>query len=149
MRLVDKDDCRDDCVSCYLRPLNLWLRADMSGGAGARQARFHEAVVRHARHIISAAHRRKSVPLFLEAVSVTDLTEIWMEAIRLTGQGFKVEVSFEASGTPASAERQYEHHLMWCGAGISQLMHWNYRHRLLDGLPALLCGPDQTMLTAA
>ncbi|MGK3114763.1 MerR family transcriptional regulator [Candidatus Pantoea formicae] len=149
IRLIGNDYCGDDFVNCYLRPLNLWLRADMSHGAEERQARFHQAVVKHARHIISAAHRRKSVPLFLEAVSVTDTTEIWMEAIRLTGQGFRVEISSEVTGVPANAERYYEHHLMWCGAGISQLMHWNYRHRLLDGLPALLCGPEQAILTAA
>lgn len=149
IRQVGTDYSGDDFVNRYLRPLNLWLRADSSNGAAQRQDRFHRAVLFHASKVIDAAHRRKTVPLFLEAVSVTDPTEIWMEAIRLTGQGCRVEVSSEATGVPANPQKHYEHHLMWCGAGISQLMFWNYRHRLRDGLPALLGGPDQTMVTAA
>lgn len=149
IRQVGTDYCGDDFVNSYLRPLNLWLREDASEGAAERQSRFHLAVIRHARRVMDASNRRNAVPLFLEAVSVSDLTEIWMEAIRLTGQGFRVELAFDVTGLPANARKHYEHHLMWCGAGITPLMHWNYRHRLLDGLPAMLCGPDQTMLAAA
>lgn len=149
IRQVGTDYSSDDFVNQYLRPLNLWLRTDNSEGADLRLERFHRAVLHHALSGMNAAQRRKAVPLFLEAISVTDPTEIWMEAIRLTGQGCRVEVSSEVTGVPAHPQKYYEHHLMWCGAGISQLMFWNYRHRLREGLPALLSGPNQTMLTAA
>lgn len=148
LRQVGNDYSSEAFVNDYLRPLNLWLRADISSGATARQARFHAAVVHHAQCAMSAALRRKSVPLFLEAVSVNDATEIWMESIRLIGQGFRVEVASEVKGVPATAVRRHAHHLMWCGAGISQLMQWNYRHKVREGIPALLCGPDQTLQRA-
>lgn len=145
IRQIGRDYSGEDFVNAYLRPLNLWLRADLRDGSEIRQGRFHSAVVRHARDEMNAAHRRRAVPLFLEAVSVTDLTEIWMEAIRLTGQGFRVEISPHASGEPAIAEQYYEHHLMWCGNGISDLMNTIFRSRHQAGHPALLCGPDQTI----
>ena len=148
MRQMGNDYCGDDFVNAYLRPLNLWLRTDTSPGASLRLARFHAAVVSHAQCVMRSSARRKSVPLFLEAVSVTDPTEIWMEAIRLTGQGCRVELSSEATGIPASPLRRYEHHLMWCGAGLPLLMRWNYRNRLRDNQPVMLCGPDQTLLPA-
>ncbi|MCE0491055.1 MerR family transcriptional regulator [Pantoea sp. Mb-10] len=149
LQQVGNDYSSEAFVNDYLRPLNLWLRSDVSEGANERQTRFHAAVMHHAQRTMSAAFRRKSIPLFLEAVSVNDATEIWMESIRLVGQGFRVEVASEAKGVPATASYRHAHHLMWCGAGISQLMQWNYRHKLKDGIPALLCGPNQTLLQAA
>ena len=146
VRQMGNDYSGDDFVNAYLRPLNLWLRTDISPGASLRLARFHATVVSHAQCIMRSAARRQSVPLFLEAVSVTDPTEIWMEAIRLTGQGCRVELSSEVTGIPASPSRRYEHHLMWCGAGLSPLMRWNYRERLRDNQRVMLCGPDQTLL---
>jgi len=41
IRRVGNDYCGDDFVNCYLRPLNLWLRTDLTEGADKRQARFH------------------------------------------------------------------------------------------------------------
>lgn len=149
VRQMGSDYCGDDFVNAYLKPLNLWLRDDTSSGAALRQTRFHAAVVTYAKTIMSAATRRKSVPVFLEAISVSDTTEIWMEAIRLTGQGCRVEIAENATGVPASALCRHEHHLMWCGAGISQLMQWNYREKRRNDRPVMLCGPDQALLLAA
>jgi len=149
LRQMGRDYCGDDFVNSYLRPLNLWLRSDHSEGASERLVRFHDAVILHAKDVMRAAGRRKSVPVFLEAVTVTDPTEIWLEAIRLTGQGCRVEISSETTGLPASASLKKEHHLMWCGAGISQLMQWNYREKLRNSEPVMLSGPDQELLLAA
>lgn len=146
LRQMGNDYCGDDFVNAYLRPLNLWLRSDHSNGASHRLVRFHDAVILHAENVMRASDRRKSVPVFLEAVSVTDETEIWLEAIRLTGQGCRVEVSGETTGIPATALRKRDHHLMWCGAGISQLMQWNYREKLRNNEPVMLSGPDQRLL---
>ncbi len=110
-----------------------------------RQERFHNAVVRLAHSMMNASYRRHAVPVFLEAVSVEDATEIWMEAIRLTGQGCRVEVSPDVTGYPVSASERHKHHLMWCGAGISPLMKWSFRQKRREDLPVLLCGPDQSL----
>lgn len=149
MRQMGSDYCGDDFVNAYLRPLNLRLRSDTGCGAALRQARFHAAVVLYAKTVMSAATRRKSVPVFLEAVSVSDATEIWMEAIRLTGQGCRIEMAENVTGLPAMALRRHEHHLMWCGAGISQLMKWSYREKRRNDQPVMLCGPDQALSSAA
>lgn len=148
IRQTGHDYVCDDFINDFLRPTGLWLRSDLSAGAADRLARFHTTVVLHAGRVMSAATRRKSVPVFLEAISVNDPTEIWMEAIRLTGQGCRVELSAAVTEIPATPELRYEHHLMWCGAGINLLMRWNFRHRLGDGMPVMLCGPDQALRTA-
>jgi len=142
LQMMNTDYCGDDYVNRYLRPLNLWLRSDVSEGAAQRQQRFHTAVLQQWERLALAARRRSTVPLFLEAVSVTDETEIWMEAIRLNGQGFRVEVSAVASGVPAMALRRFEHHLMWCGDGISASMKAAFNARLEAGEPVMLTGSD-------
>lgn len=149
LQQMGSDYSGDDFVNAYLKPLNLLLRNDHSAGADARQTRFHDAVVFHARCIMRASERRKTVPVFLEAISVTDATEIWFEAIRLTGQGCRVEISENVTGLPATSVYRHDHHMMWCGAGISQLMQWNFREKLRNDKPVMLSGPDRTVLTAA
>ncbi|WP_409519990.1 MerR family transcriptional regulator [Pantoea sp.] len=130
----------DDLVNALLRPLNNWLRSDHRAGAAKRLARFHYAVVRHACRAMHLSKKQK-IDLRLEAVSVNDATEIWLEAIRLTGQGFHVELLLQAA-TPAQRLQQSTHHLMWCGAGISAETKAGLSARLESGDPVLLCGPD-------
>ncbi|WP_370425790.1 MerR family transcriptional regulator (plasmid) [Pantoea vagans] len=142
LQMMNTDYCGDDYVNRYLRPLNLWLRSDLSEGAAQRQQRFHSAVIGQWERLSLAARRRSTVPLFLEAVSVTDETEIWMEAIRLNGQGFRVEVAAAACGIPAVAHRRFEHHLMWCGDGISASMKAAFHASLEAGDPVMLTGTN-------
>lgn len=129
-------------VNCLLRPLNLWLRSDNSAGAVFRLARFHAAVLHHAGRVMALSERQKSVPIFLETASTTNETEIWLEAIRLTGQGCRVEISPNVTQVPAEPTRKYEHHLVWCGAGISRDMKQYFKRKLDQDYPVMLCGTD-------
>lgn len=149
LQMMGTDYCGDDYVNCYLRPLNLWLRTDLSEGATLRQQRFHKAVVVQWKRLALNAQRRSTVPLFLEAVSVMDDTEIWMEAIRLNGQGFRVEVAPVASGLPAVAHRRFDHHLMWCGDGISASMKAVFQSSLAAGKPIMLTGFNTGLKSSA
>lgn len=143
MRKIDHDYCGDDYINHVLRPLNKWLREqDTMAGATRRLARFHEAVLHRAHCVMRDGYRNKRVPLFLEAISVADETDVWMEAIRLTRQGFDVELSSQVCDSPAVSTQSYEHHLLWCGRGISSNKHSQFLEKLNAGQPIRLCGPD-------
>lgn len=131
----------DDFVLRLLLPLHQWLREDTRAGACRRIERFHHLIVAHAGMMMRNATRTAGIPLLLENVSEKNPTEIWLEAIRLSGQGFCVEVrAFSAICQQATA---HQHHLYWCGAGLTEMMHEHYLTRLNDGHPVLLCGPDR------
>lgn len=137
-------------INSLLRPLNLWLRSDVGPGASLRLARFHTAVLRHADRMMALSEKQKCVPVFLEAASTTDDTEIWLETIRLIGQGCRVELSAEVTDIPAKPTRKYEHHLIWCGAGLSAGMKKHYIRKLAQDYPVMLCGTNtQACLTPA
>jgi len=141
LRKLSSNFTGDDFVLQLLLPLNQWLRDDRRAGANRRLERFHLLMVAYAGSLIRNATRAAAVPLLLENVSEKNNTEIWLEAIRLSGQGFCVEVRpFSAVLHPASA---HQHHLLWCGAGITELMHQHYMTHLDKGHPVLLCGPDR------
>ncbi|WP_220266864.1 transcriptional regulator [Enterobacter sp. Colony194] len=143
MRKIDHDYCGDDYINQVLRPLNKWLREqDTMSGATRRLARFHEAVLHRAHCVMRDGSRNKCVPLFLEAISVADETDVWMEAIRLTRQGFDVELSSQICDSPAVSTQSYEHHLLWCSHGISSNKHSQFLEKLNAGQPIRLCGPD-------
>ena len=134
----------DDFVFQLLRPLNQWLRDDTRFGACRRKARFHTLILDHANSVIRSATRHAAVPLLLESLSERDETEVWLEAIRLSGQGFCVEIRALAQSAHPAA-RPYDHHLLWCGAGLTELMHQNFLTRLEDGQHVMLCGPDSRL----
>ena len=141
LRKLASNFAGDDFVLRLLLPLNQWLRDDTRTGACGRLARFHSLIVAHAGSLIRSAARTAAVPLLLENVSEKNQTEIWLEAIRLSGQGFCVEMqSADAINSSASS---HPHHLLWCGAGLTEFMHEHYLTRLNKGESVLLCGPDR------
>lgn len=134
----------DDFVINLLRPLSLWVYADRRRGASRRLDRFEHIVQQQADKVMRGSLRNESsIPLFLEAVSVLDKTEIWLEAIRLTAMGFNVAVDSRATGQPAVKTELHQHHVMWCGAGISQQMQDYFEQQSQDGHPVMLSGPDR------
>lgn len=134
----------DDFVFQLLQPLNRWLQDDTRFGADRRMARFHTLILEHAGCVIRSATRLAAVPLLLECLSERNQTEIWLEAIRLSSMGFCVEIRVLAA-TAARSTRPYEHHLLWCGAGMTELMHQNFQTRLGEGQHVMLCGPDSRL----
>lgn len=141
MRRIDHNYCGDDYINRLLRPLNAWLREDTRSGAARRITRFHEAVMHRAHCVMRYSERHAMVPLLLEAVTVSDETDIWLEAIRLTREGFDVDVAAQTDEA-VTPTRSYEHHLLWCSAGISGVKHDRFRQQLEAGQPVRLCGPD-------
>lgn len=145
LRQMTRDYSSEDYVNYLLKPLNVLLGEDSSPAGQAKKALFHQLVKQQALRAMLDSERQKTVPLFLETVSVNDETEIWLEVLRLTGLGFRVELSSQATGVPAVARRRYEHHFMWCGAGISATMKYIFQQRLEAGDPVMLCGPNKTL----
>jgi len=147
MRNMASNFSGDDFIINLLRPLSAWLHADHRQGAARRLHRFEQTVQQQADRVMRAAARDvRAVPLFLEAVSVMDKTEIWLEAIRLSAMGFNVVVDSHASGQPAQKTQNHEHHIMWCGAGISQAMQDYFEQESHAGHPVMLSGPDRNLL---
>lgn len=136
----------DDFIINLLRPLSVWLYADQRRGSPRRLDRFEQSVQQQADKVMRASSRNESsIPLFLEAVSVLDKTEIWLEAIRLTAMGFNVAVDSRATGQPAIKTELHQHHVMWCGAGITQQMQDYFEQQSQDGHPVMLSGPDRNL----
>lgn len=136
----------DDFVINLLRPLSTWLYADNRSGSSRRLVRFEHSVQQQADKVMRISSRNEaSIPLFLEAVSVLDKTEIWLEAIRLTAMGFNVAVDSRATGLPAIKSELHQHHVMWCGAGISPQMQDYFEQQSQGGHPVMLSGPDRNL----
>ncbi|MEN4769794.1 transcriptional regulator [Duffyella gerundensis] len=139
----------DDFINSLMRPLSRWLHDDKRCGADRRLARFHQCVMKRASLNMRHSARNKATPLLLEALSVADETEIWLEAIRLGGQGFSVDISSDVLNTSSQARIGYEHHMLWCGAGISEASHQHYHDDKIAGKPVMLCGPDRSITKQA
>ncbi len=143
VRNLASDYSSDDFINALMKPLNLWLRDDTRRGAARRLSRFHDAITHHSGCVTRAASRQHDTPLLLEVMSVANDTEIWLEAIRLSGQGFCVEVQDVPYNNREESSPGHAHHLLWCGAGISPEMMTRFKQGLHVGKPMMLCGPDR------
>jgi hypothetical protein len=85
------------------------------------------------------------MPLLLEVVSTGDETEVWLEAIRLSGQGFCVDVDQTSQRMLYGADNRHNHHLLWCGAGISHERMAHFQRGLRAGKAVMLSGPDRSV----
>ncbi|MBY4837069.1 hypothetical protein HX773_03330 [Pantoea sp. B9002] len=145
VRNLAGDYSSDDFVNVLMKPLNRWLRDDTRRGASRRLTRFHEAIVHHSDCVKRASARQQQMPLLLEVVSTGDETEVWLEAIRLTGQGFCVDVDQTSQPMLYGSESRHDHHLLWCGAGISHERMTQFQRGLRSGKPVMLSGPDRSV----
>lgn len=145
VRSLAGDFSGDDFINRLMRPLSFWLMQDPRKSSSHRFQRFHDSVRFHAETTCRASARNHSIPLYLEAVSTKDRNEIWLEAIRLPAQGFFVEVCPGTNMGQLPGEH-HQHHLMWCGAGISSSRMSQYLDERESGNPVMLCGPDQSIL---
>ena len=68
-----------------------------------------------------------------------------MDALRLNGPGFRVEVSPVCKISPDNAKQKASHHLMWCGNGINTSMQQNFQRRLNLGEMVMLTGFDTSL----
>ncbi|ERK11200.1 hypothetical protein L579_1001 [Pantoea sp. AS-PWVM4] len=145
VRNLASDFSGDDFINHLMRPLSFWLMQELRKSSSYRCQRFHDSIRFYAETTYRASKRNNSIPLYLEAVSTRDRNEIWLEAIRLTAQGFCVEVCSGTNMGQLPAEH-HQHHLMWCGAGISSSRMSQYLDERESGYPVMLCGPDQSIL---
>lgn len=112
----------DDFINKLMKPLGKWLRADERTGSARRLTRFNHLIKHHALAVGRRSHRQFSMPLLLEVSPDADETGVLLEVIRLTGQGFCVDVFTTASGpVSASVIRCYDHHLLWRSEGGVQV----------------------------
>ncbi|KNC05355.1 hypothetical protein HS962_19110 [Pantoea sp. BIGb0393] len=148
VRNLAGDYSSDDFIEVLMKPLNRWLRDDTRRGASRRLARFHDAILHHSDCVKRASSRQQNMPLLLEVVSKGDETEIWLEAIRLTGQGFCVDVDQASPPIRYGSESRHNHHLLWCGAGISEERMSQFQRGLRSGKTVMLSGPDRSIHSA-
>lgn len=119
VRCLSRDFSGDDFVRKLMKPLGLWLRHDERAGSAIRLVRFQDIVELHAINVARASHRAGSPPLLLEITDSAEETDVLLEVIRLTAQGFCVDVFDPACGPVYSAvTRSYEHHLVWAEEGL-------------------------------
>lgn len=145
LRSLAGDFSGDDFINRLMRPLNFWLAQDRQRTAATRRQRFYDSVRFHAETANRISQKEDAISLYLEAISTKDRTEIWLEAIRLTAQGFRVEVCPRANMGQIPAEH-HQHHLLWCGAGISSSKMSQFLDKRESGFPVMLCGPDQSII---
>ncbi|WP_058709180.1 hypothetical protein [Pantoea stewartii] len=120
IRSLSRDFAGDDFVRSLMRPLCSWLREDQRRGAARRLARFEHVTEHHHACVTRAASRSASVPLLLEIAGEVQNTDVLLEAIGLTAQGFSVDVCVDTSvPLPAHQRKSYDHHLIWQASQIS------------------------------
>jgi len=123
IRSLSRDFTGDDFINKLMKPLAEWLRADERTGFARRLKRFHRVVEHRSMAAGRISFRKRYLPLLLEIPDDVDDTYILLEVIRLTEQGFCVDILTSSSGPLSKAViRFYAHHLVWGTDGKLRVM---------------------------
>ncbi|MDF7629933.1 hypothetical protein PUG46_11710 [Erwiniaceae bacterium L1_55_4] len=113
-RSLSRDFSGDDFINNLMRPLADWLLADERRGCHRRLTRFSQLIEQQSLAAGRISLRKGFVPLLLEIADNVDDIYVLLEVIRLTGQGFCVDLLASSSGPLSKAFKScYDHHLIW------------------------------------
>lgn len=126
-----------DKVIC---PLRLWLREGANATQMTRRARFDTQLVEYAAFVLQGLRKRPADTLVMIPLNMEDPLAIWLEAIRFSGEGFRIDLLAHPVAQPDLDEFQAEHYLLWSDAPLTPLQQVLYQQWQNEGRPLFTAG---------
>ncbi|MDU6924268.1 MerR family transcriptional regulator [Franconibacter helveticus 513] len=123
-----------------IRPLRLWLREGVNATQLTRRARFDTQLIEYAAFVLQGLRKRPADSLVMIPLNMTDPLDIWLEAIRFSAEGFRIDLLAEPVAQPDLDELQAEHYFLWSDAPLTPLQQVMVQHWQSEGRPLFTGG---------
>jgi len=124
-----------------IRPLRLWLNAGKQPELDMSRLLLDTALTEYATFLLSSVRKRPAATMLMMSFSLKDPLELWLEAIRYAGDGFRVEVLSGAVVRPDLSRVQADHIMIWSDRALTLSQQQQYDSWLESGLYVFLAGP--------
>lgn len=128
-------------VDEVVRPLRRWLDAGETPALAMTRILFDTALTEYATFLLGSVRKRPAATMLIMALSLHDPLELWLEAIRYAGDGFRVEVMIGAIAEPELQQVDAEHIMIWSEHALTPAQQQRFDHWLESGLYVFLAGP--------
>lgn len=129
-----------------ISPLRLWLREGVNATQITRRARFDTQLLEYAAFVLQGLRTRPADSLVMIPLNMEDPLTIWLEAIRFSGEGFRIDLLAHPLAQPDLDEFQAEHYLLWSDAPLTPLQQVLYQQWQNEGRPLFTAGPGFSAL---
>ncbi|WP_437615795.1 MerR family transcriptional regulator [Erwinia sp. V71] len=128
-------------VDEVVRPLRRWLHAGQQPEWAMTRILLDTALTEYATFVLGSVRKRPAATMLVMALSLHDPLELWLEAIRYAGDGFRVEVMMGAIAEPDLSRVDAEHILIWSEHALTPDQQQRFERWLESGLYVFLAGP--------
>ena len=128
-------------VDEVIRPLRQWLNVGKQPELDMPRLLLDTALTEYATFLLSSMRKRPAASMMIMAFSLKDPLDLWLEAIRYAGDGFRVEVLSGAVAKPDLSRVQAEHIMIWSDSALTPSQQQQYDSWLKSGLYVFLAGP--------
>lgn len=125
-----------------IRPLRLWLNADVQQDQAMNSALLDTALIEYATFVLASGRKRPGGSLFILALSLKDPVELWLEGIRFASDGFCVEVLDRGIPCPDLSRIHADHIMIWADKALDANQQALYHRWLKSGIPVFLGGSE-------
>ena len=125
-----------------IRPLRLWLNADVQQEMAMSRALLDTALIEYATFVLVSGRKRPGGSLFILALSLKDPVELWLEGIRFASDGFCVEVLDREIPLPDLSGISADHIMIWAEKALDADQQARYQSWLSCGFPVFLAGSE-------
>lgn len=124
-----------------LLPLRQRLRAGNEPFRMTRRVRFDTQLVEYVTFVLQTLRKRAAPNLVMIPLNMRDPLDIWLQALRFSSEGFRIEVLSQTVPNPDPALFSCDHYLLWSDTPLSPLQQKVLQQWRNDGVPLFTVGP--------
>ncbi|MCC3734019.1 MerR family transcriptional regulator [Rouxiella badensis] len=138
-----------DClVNRVLRPIRAFLSTSRQRLPIQQKGLLDSIIIEYATYLMRTLRHRARPQVLLMPMQIDDPLELWLESLRLCGEGLNVEIVHCEVEEPDLAASPMEHYLIWSDTPLDSRQQAVFDSWLTQGLPVMLLG-KATLLKAA
>ncbi|EKM0667954.1 MerR family transcriptional regulator [Cronobacter turicensis] len=123
-----------------VQPLRLWLNHGHTSAQLTRRARFDTLIIEYATFLMQALRKRPASGLVVMAMNSHDPLNVWLEAIRFSGEGFRIDVMHQPVPLPDLTQFAADHYLVYSDVPLTPAQLALWQQWQLDGMPLFSAG---------
>ena len=136
-------------IDRVLLPLRQRLRAGNEPFRMTRRVRFDTQLVEYVTFVLQTLRKRKAPDLVMIPLNMRDPLDIWLQALRFSSEGFRIEVLSQPVPNPEPGLFCCDHYLLWSDTPLSPLQQKVLQQWRDAGVPLFTVGPGFEEPTSA
>ncbi|CAM3703091.1 hypothetical protein BS639_23455 [Rouxiella silvae] len=135
-------------VNKVLRPIREFLATSNQGLLGQQKGLLDSIIIEYATYVMRTSRSHPETQVLLLPMQIDDPLELWLEALKLAGEGLNVElISLEVNDPDLSAFK-VEHYMIWSDSTLDSRQQAKFDRWLNQGLPVMLVGKAANLKVA-